>query len=256
LDVLYTTAIEEYFGDEDDNAEDFRNVVGMIVVVSLHTPLPRSALKALMMFRDADVNERNVDEPAVDEAIDALASVLYADASNNHAIRVCHPSFMDFLTRSDRGCPTRFRIDIRRENLRMAEFCLRTMIDEQSWLKFNICGLESSYKMNADIEGLSDRVKAAVSESLRYSCLHWAAHLTYAVTKGNRDEHTKLYELLKQFLNKGRPLFWLEVLSLIGEVKAAIASLLLVVSWIGVSFRLPGVTIISTFGTDIYLGSR
>jgi hypothetical protein len=185
---------------------------------------------------DGNSGERAISGGAVERAIDSLASVTYKDASSNHAIRICHPSFTDFLTRSDRGCPGRFRIDMRHENTRMAAFCLRTMIDKQHGLKFNICGLESSYKMNVDIEGLSDRVKAAVSEPLRYSCLFWAAHLADAVTNG--DNCTKLYELLKQFFHGGRPLFWIEVLSLIGEVKTAITSLLVVVAWIDVSFRI------------------
>jgi hypothetical protein len=92
----------------------------------------------------------------------------------------------------------------------------------------------SAHKMNKDIEGLSDRIKTAVPEALRYSSLYWAAHLANSATGVN--ERTELYNLLKLFFHGGRPLFWLEVVSLIGEVKVAITSLLLVVAWIDVSF--------------------
>lgn len=233
LDSLYSTAITTFFGGED-NARTFRDVVGAVVVVSSHTPLPCPALISLLTQVDANSGERAISGHAVERAIDALASVVYKDASNNGAIRLCHPSFMDFLTKSDRGCPPNFRINMSRENTRIAKLCFRTMMDKQCGLKFNICDLESSYQMNADIEGFSDRVKAAVSAALRYSSLHWAIHLTDAATEN--DERAKLYELLKQFFDGDRPLFWLEVLSLIGEVKAAVTSLLLVIAWIDVSF--------------------
>jgi hypothetical protein len=235
LDSLYTTAIDTFFRAED-NARIFRNVIGAVIVVSSHTPLPCPALITLITQVDGNSGERAISGGAVERAIDSLASVLYKDASNSHAIRLCHPSFMDFLTKSDRDCPARFRIDIRHENTRMATSCLRTMIDKQGGLQFNICGLESSHKMNKDIEGLSDRVKTAVPEALRYSSLYWAAHLANSAT--GVDGRTELYNLLKRFFEGGRPLFWLEVLSLIGEVKAAITSLLLVVAWIDVRFSL------------------
>jgi hypothetical protein len=236
LDSLYTTAIVNFFGDAEDNAEDFRDIIGMIVVVSLHTPLPLPALMTLKMYSDGAAQEHVIDGGVVERAIDGLASVLYEDKDNNHAIRLCHPSFMDFLTNKDHHCPPRFHIDIQHENTRVAAMCLRMMIDSEHGLKFNICGLDSSHHLNANIDGLADRVKDAISESLCYSCLHWAAHLAGSLT-GN-DEGKGLYELLKMFFSGGRPLFWLEVLSLLGEVKVAITALLQMVAWINVSFQI------------------
>jgi hypothetical protein len=43
LDLLYTT-VEGHFGEEDDNAAEFRNIMGIIVILSLHTPLPMYTL--------------------------------------------------------------------------------------------------------------------------------------------------------------------------------------------------------------------
>jgi len=231
LDVLYTAAIEDSFGSEEDNAEVFRDVVGMIVAVSTHRPLPRSALMALMT---SDL----VEDSTFNDTIDGLGSVLYEDLNNDSAIRLCHPSFMDFLTNPGRRCPTRFHIDLAQQNTRLAMRCLRTMIDGPRGLKFNICDLKSSHRLNQDIVDLSEKVKSAISDALRYSCLHWATHLGNALREGR--SRAVLYELLISFFSGPRPLHWLEALSLLGDLKAAIAGLPLVVAWIQVSFYILG----------------
>ena len=236
LDSLYTTAIVNFFGDGVDNAEYFRDIMGIIVVVSLHTPLPLPALLALKLQANGNSQERTIDGGVAKRTIDALASVLYEDRNNDGAIRLCHPSFMDFLIQPDRLCPPRFHIDIQYENTRVAAMCLRTMLDSKHGLKFNICDLDSSHHLNANIDGLDDRVEVAISDPLHYSCLHWAAHLADSST--GEDEHKDLYELLKNFFNGSHPLFWLEALSLLGEVRTAIKTLPLVVAWINVSYQI------------------
>jgi hypothetical protein len=227
LDALYTAAIEASFGSEGDNAEVFRDVVGIIVVASAYTPLPRPALEALMRVPAG--------HSVIKDTIDGLGSVLYEDLNNDSAIRLCHPSFMDFLTNPARCCPVRFRIDFLLQNARLASMCLNALIDG---LKFNICDLESSHHFNADLTYLADRVKRAIPDALCYSSLHWTTHLAYVSREG--QERANVYDLLKAFFSSARPLYWLEVLSLLGEVKAAIAGLPLVVDWIQVRLFLFG----------------
>ena len=85
-------------------------------------------------------------------------------------------------------------------------------------LRFNICELETSYVANADITDLDERTKRNIPESLRYSCLYWATHLTEA----NCDS---VAGLIAGFLGSLQLLYWFEVLSLIGGVGKGIDAL-------------------------------
>ena len=85
-------------------------------------------------------------------------------------------------------------------------------------LQFNICELETSYVANADVTDLDERIKGKIPESLRYSCLYWATHLTEV----NRES---IAGLITGFLNSLQLLYWFEVLSLISGVGKGIEAL-------------------------------
>ena len=100
LDKLCTIALEDsilHGVDLDDQL--FRNVVGTIVTVVTHDPLP---VEALAIFLKGDVSLI-----AIENIIECLGSVLYEDVQHDGAVRLCHPSFMDFLIDSKR-CPQDF----------------------------------------------------------------------------------------------------------------------------------------------------
>ena len=79
-------------------------------------------------------------------------------------------------------------------------------------LKFNICGLETLCVANVDIDGLEQRVKDGIPESLQYSSPYWATHLT-AANRAAVNQH------VLDFFRSLTVLYWLEALSLIGELK-------------------------------------
>ena len=85
-------------------------------------------------------------------------------------------------------------------------------------LVFNICGLESSYMANADIPTLEERVRSKIPENLQYSCLYWITHYT----RVNQDTNDALILSLLQSLQF---LYWIEVLSLTGQLRMALDSL-------------------------------
>ena len=91
--------------------------------------------------------------------------------------------------------------------------CLKTMVTQ---LRFNICKLEDSWLANADIKDLPSRVKVNVSDALQYSCLHWSDHL--CSTPDNGDQRVLVLESLKRFFEGLYPVFWVEVLSVMGMV--------------------------------------
>ena len=85
-------------------------------------------------------------------------------------------------------------------------------------LEFNICGLETSRVANAGIDDLEQRVRDGIPESLQYSCLYWATHLTAA-------NHAAVSQHLLDFFRSLMVLYWLEALSLIGGLRKGLSAL-------------------------------
>lgn len=222
LDILYTTAIERGIGDlRKGNVADVRQCVGAIVATSGRTPLSVANLELLLSSKVKRGVLRNI--------VNRLGSVLYEDETQGGAIRVYHPSFADFMVDSSRS--NIFYTNPEEQNRMLADCCLTTMMEG---LKFNICGLETSYVPNCDVPGLSARVQARIDQHLQYSCLHWSSHLAEA-PEGILDN------LLGRFLYGRQMMYWIEVLSLLSMLNVGISSLLRLMNWtsVSVSFRWP-----------------
>ncbi|KIJ50837.1 hypothetical protein M422DRAFT_158740 [Sphaerobolus stellatus SS14] len=84
-------------------------------------------------------------------------------------------------------------------------------------LHFNMGQLESSYFSNKDITGLYQRLDKLISKPLLFSCQWWHEHLPENV---DTSSNVELYEEADIFLKK-KLLFWLEVMSLMGQLPAA-----------------------------------
>jgi len=159
----------------------------------------------------------------VETWVDALSSLLYRDEGADGAIRVRHLSISDFFI-SDR---CEYQVNLREAHAQQGIACLKTMVEG---LRFNICNLEDSRLANADIRDLPSRVEQNVSDPLQYSCLHWSNHL--CSPPANRD---KVLGGLKNFFGGLYPLFWVEVLSIMGMVPIGAQSLRRLLSWVRVS---------------------
>ena len=97
-------------------------------------------------------------------------------------------------------------------------------------LRFNICNLEDSQLANADIKDLPSRVMQNISDALQYSCLHWLSHLSFPPAN-----HSQCVLAVGRFFEGLYPLFWIEVLSIMGTVPIGIPSLRKLLSWVRVS---------------------
>jgi len=161
----------------------------------------------------------------VEKWVDDLSSLLYRDEGANGAIRVRHLSISDFFL-SDR---CEYQVNLRGAHSQQGITCLESMIQG---LRFNICNLEDSRLANANIRDLPSRVKQNVSDPLQYSCLHWSNHLC---PSADRDERLLVLGGLKNFFGGLYPLFWVEVLSIMGIVPIGAQSLRRLLSWIRVS---------------------
>ena len=187
-----------------------RTVLGIICVTAKNQPL---SMAALHEFIPQVGGQMDLPREGLEAIIRDLRSVLYEDKSKGCIIRVCHPSFLDFLENHVR-CSD-FWMDPEQLHQALAERCFTIM---RTTLRFNMCGLETSYLANVDVDDLEQKVKDGISEPLQYSCLYWVTHLT-AVNRAASSRH------LLDFFQSLLVLYWLEVLSLIGGLKKGLSAL-------------------------------
>ncbi|KIM28355.1 hypothetical protein M408DRAFT_140331 [Serendipita vermifera MAFF 305830] len=203
LHKLYLAAIESRGNSEEAESR----LVGRAVIGA--APYRALCDEAIAAFTGVEVS-------LVSSWVDDLGSLLYRDPTMQRGIRVRHISILEYF--AGPFCPLDFRVDLKQADVELTIYTFQTMMKE---LRFNICGLETSYLSNSDVENLSVRVQENLSDILQYSCLHWASHLS-----ANSDPASKeIYAFLDAFLRGEHFLYWLEVLSLMGKVPAAIMAL-------------------------------
>jgi hypothetical protein len=220
IDSLYITILEHSLRKVDRRVLDaFQTVVGAVILAK--TPLHREDLKHLLGSAP--------EVTSVDFILNKLSSVI-STGETDTLLRISHQSFADFLTDPERS--KSFFIDPKKQNLRLAQLCVRTMIHG---LRFNICDLETSYLFNNEVPGLPSRIQAAIPPHISYSCRFWGQHLQG--TPNTNPEANILFADIKYFL-RNDILYWLEVLSLIKEVSVAVPTLISAAGWIQVGFSM------------------
>ena len=162
----------------------------------------------------------------VETFVDDLSSLLYRDGGDNGPIRVRHLSISDFVL-SDL-CD--YRIELREAHAQQGITCLETMIKQ---LRFNICKLADSRLANAEVQDLESRIEQNISDPLQYSCLYWSNHVCFSPDMTDHD--LRVLGELKEFFEGLYPLFWIEVLSIMGMVPIGAPSLRRLITWVGVS---------------------
>jgi hypothetical protein len=199
----------------NSNTAQFWQVVALITTAQ-YRPL----------CEDAIANLARVKPNLVGKWVNDLSSLLYRDESANKAIRVRHLSIIEYFV-SDR---CEYKASLQDAHAWVGIACLETMVRQ---LRFNICKLEDSRVANADIEDLESRIEQMIPQPLQYSCLYWSNHLSSAP---NNDNWRALgLGSLKKFFEGLCPLFWIEVLSILGMVPMGAPSLRRILSWAKVS---------------------
>ncbi|KAG9075711.1 hypothetical protein FRC06_009942, partial [Ceratobasidium sp. 370] len=220
LDSLYTTAIEASMAnDGEDETELIRQCLGAVIVCSQRRPLSISTLCGLLGNR--------VDKEEMESVVWSLGAVLYTDSKDGGAVRVYHPSFADYVTSPARS--KRFCVDIPKLNSEFAEGCLETMTAQ---LRFNICGLKTSYLRNADVTGLDESIRREIGDGLQYSSVYWTSHLVESDKKESISPDGKL---LGDFIDGPTILYWVETLSLIGRLDVAVSGARTLKRWLQVT---------------------
>ncbi|KAJ6573401.1 hypothetical protein DFH09DRAFT_915904 [Mycena vulgaris] len=203
LDALYNRIVDDAImvpRRGDHRALDFRDRSMTVLSTILHLlePLdPRSLAELIGM-----------DEDDLRRTLLPLSAVIRVPEDPARAIRIIHLSFREFMTstiqdtRADLLCGTEDQQSVVLSSL------LRVMRSE---LRFNICELPTSHQRNIDILDLPQRLDRYVPQHLRYSCRFWGDHLVATSYKSDIALVVKSF-MFEQFL------FWMEVLSLFGNV--------------------------------------
>jgi len=213
LYVLYSSILQARIVRSNP---EFRQVIGVLLTTAPYRPLREETIAELA----------GVKPNLVKKWVDDLSSLLYRDERASRVIRVRHLSVLDFFV--SRDCPRDYQISLQDANVQLGIACLKTMVEQ---LHFNICKLEDSRLTNADIKDLPSRIKENISDALQYSSLHWSNHLCFSPNHGDQ----RMWRSLGEFFEGVLPLFWIEVLSIMGMVPIGAPSLRRVIPWVKVS---------------------
>ncbi|KAJ7213360.1 hypothetical protein C8J57DRAFT_1602078, partial [Mycena rebaudengoi] len=200
IDSLYKTILTQALPNVGPEVETSKRV--LYGVVTTRRPLTVSDLAPLV----ADAAQ-TADEVAVRNSLALFHAVLYV-SPRDKCIYTFHKSFADFILDPARSpelanTATAYFRDRTRD-------CFRIM---KKSLHFNICNLASSFLLDEDDKGLSERVETNIEPELRYACQHWAAHLA-SVRHDCQEEVQQLSALLLDFYHL-KVLFWMEAMNLL-----------------------------------------
>ena len=202
LDSLYSSILQEAFGDDDpENDPKVRSVLGAVVLAT--NPLSPSSIAALLGF------EYEVVLPL----LSSIHSLLIFQEGTDHPVRPFHKSFPDFVIDPTRCGNPRFRILPPDHHTELLVGCLEIM---NLKLERNMCGLPDGV-INSEVGNLKERIEEHISQALEYACRSWHKHLI-----GTIPAHVA--PVLHRFLET-KFLFWLEVLSVLGAVREAVDAL-------------------------------
>ena len=217
LDEMYTTFLKELTRGPTEVLDRFRSVMRQILW--LKEPLPIGALDAMRQrFRRED------NRYPVGVILGFMASLLSGTGDAATPIRPLHASFYDFLLNEEWS--KEFFIEERDAQHDLALASFRVMEDG---LKFNICGLPTSYVRNLEVADLAKRVNENIPCHLLYSCRFWAIHLQES------GFDSDLAQCLKGLVTGETILFWLEVLGICKCIREARWALGLAEGWLQVS---------------------
>jgi len=165
LDELYSTvlsALSPKFELYEEISHQFRVVVGMLL--TSFEPLSQESLAALGRFTPGLKGDVEAIIRSVVESMGALLSNV-SPTTRSCPMVPLHTLFRDFLTSRERGGI--FYIDVSLSHVQLAHACLGLM---HHLLKFNICGLETSYRRNEDVHDLALRIERHIPFHLSYAC--------------------------------------------------------------------------------------
>ena len=101
-------------------------------------------------------------------------------------------------------------------------------------LKKNICRVSNRSKLNKEVENLAERNANHIGVSLAYACRYWADHLSLVALPKNLTENC--VRMVDEVV-RTRLLYWIEALSLLGDIYVAMPSIAEVGHWYSVCLQ-------------------
>jgi hypothetical protein len=213
VDQLYIKVLQQAFQDvhADDSQQYscFRTVVGAVLLV--FNPLSVKALSELLRV-------------AANSTIRPLHSLLLIPDNTENPVHVYHKSFPDFLTDPKRCRNQHFFVDPMVHHTEILLSCLNLMGEK---LKRNICNLDD-YAVLDQTKDLTTCLKTHIGDALRYACQFWTKHLVEIPSSSHDVE--EVHKAIDGFFTTCL-LFWIEVLSLIGNLNIGVHALNEVQQW-------------------------
>ena len=220
LDEMYTTFLKEVTKGPSDLLVMFRSVMRQILW--LKEPLSIGTLN-FIRYRFPQEDDRY----SVGDILNLMASLLSGTSDTSTPIRPLHASFYDFLLNEMRS-----GVFFIPESNVHHDLTLALLSIMQTGLRFNICGLETSYLPNSEVVDLEKRVEKNIPSYLLYACQFWAIHLQ----DGEFD--VELAQSVSGFVTGEKLLFWLETLSICKLIREANQALISADRWFQVRLLL------------------
>jgi hypothetical protein len=214
IDKLYMDIFSLAFRASSDSKvlTHLRHILAAVVL--LFDRIPLLAMARLLGCKAIDIRR----------SLKLLHSVVVIPDDDEAIVRTFHSSFHDFLVDDQRCTDPRFHIRPSTHHAQLALNCLKCM---QKHLKRNICELEDG-QMNSHVPDLDSRRTKYIGGDLKYSCRHWANHVAQVTHTG--AEVGPIVKALRLFVFT-HLLHWIEVLSLSGDLGAALDLLKTAQSW-------------------------
>ncbi|KAF5362819.1 hypothetical protein D9757_014260 [Collybiopsis confluens] len=191
LDQLYAGVLQDVLGgDFDEDEVDTRwNILHTMVAL-----LQPMTCKGIAVMASSG-------EDTVRVLIEQLQAFCFI-STKDQCVHTFHLSFPEYITRQSD------EMNIAKYQEKLSINCFKQM--EQ--LRFNMCDLPSSFIRDAEVEGLQERIKERIGETLEYSCHFWGNHVlaTGPLVRNFTDE-------MESFL-KSRGVYWIEAMNLMNAL--------------------------------------
>ena len=214
IDFLYTQILEEVVADmcvdDEEFISHFRTVIGAVLLV--FNPLSVRALSDLLGV------------PGIPTIIHSLNSLLLVPPSEAAPICIFHKSFSSFLKDPKQCTDNQFFKDPSIHHVEILLSCLNLM---RARLVGNICKLDDRAVLS-EVRDLPARRKEYIGDALEYACCFWTSHLV--MIPATRESVKQVQDAINQFSTM-HLLFWIEVLSLVGDLDVGVYSLNNVKQW-------------------------
>ncbi|KAL5503922.1 hypothetical protein ACEPAH_7994 [Sanghuangporus vaninii] len=157
LDGLYATALKETGIWQSRWRTVGTDILGLILVAK--EAMTSAGIEAFLGLK----------KDGADPILRGLQSVVSYEPGK--PIRLHHASFADYLLSSDRSGGKLWHIGETKQKQVVTERCFGIMAEN---LRFNICGIKTSFLRNKEDPGLKQRIEDAIGPHLDYACRFWA----------------------------------------------------------------------------------